>query len=66
MHNDVLRHDKWDVDIGSCCRCWTTSVNGEVQHDTVDVTNVYYDTPDHDLQAHGIVLRRREGRDIEA
>jgi hypothetical protein len=36
-------------------------VNGEVQHDTVDVTKVYHDTADHDLQAHGVVLYRREG-----
>ena len=36
-------------------------VNGEVQHDTVDVTKVYYDTPGHDLQAQGVVLYRRDG-----
>jgi CHAD domain-containing protein len=37
--------------------------NREVDHDTIDVTNVYYDTTDHDLQALGIVLRRRDGDD---
>jgi CHAD domain-containing protein len=34
-----------------------------VDHDTIDVTNVYYDTTDHDLQAHGIVLQRTDGDD---
>jgi CYTH domain len=36
-------------------------VKGEVRHDTVDVTKVYYDTPDRDLQAQGVVLYRRDG-----
>jgi inorganic triphosphatase YgiF len=34
---------------------------GEVRRDTVDVTQVYYDTPEHDLQAQGIALYRRDG-----
>jgi CHAD domain-containing protein len=35
--------------------------DGTVRHDTVDVTKVYYDTSDHDLQAQGITLYRRNG-----
>jgi len=60
MHGVLERH--WDVDERfELPLLDDVVVNGEVQHDTVDVTNVYYDTPDHDLQAHGIVLRRRDG-----
>ena len=35
--------------------------HGEVRQDTVDVTQVYCDTPDHDLQAQGVALYRRDG-----
>ena len=35
--------------------------HGELRHDTIDVTHVYYDTPDHDLQAQGVALCRRDG-----
>jgi inorganic triphosphatase YgiF len=28
-----------------------------------DLTSDYYDTPECDLQAHGILLRRRKGND---
>ena len=35
--------------------------DGKVRHDTVDVTKIYYDTSDHDLQAQGITLYRRDG-----
>ncbi|MBO0864450.1 MAG: CYTH and CHAD domain-containing protein, partial [Mycobacterium sp.] len=34
---------------------------GHVDHDTVDLTNVYYDTPEGHLQTQGILLRRRDG-----
>ena len=60
---DVLEcQGSWDVDD------WFTLptlhelvVNGEVEHDTVESTNLYYDTLDHDLRAQGILLRRRDG-----
>lgn len=62
---DVLdREDKWDVDerfqlpdLGDII------ADGRLDHDTVDLRNVYYDTPERDLQAYGIQLRRREGYD---
>jgi CHAD domain-containing protein len=36
-------------------------VNGEVRRDTIDWTNDYYDTPDHDLRAQRVLLERRDG-----
>jgi CHAD domain-containing protein len=62
---DILeRQDKFDVDDRFVLpELGDIVVNGEVDHDTIDVTNVYYDTTDHDLQAHGIVLRRKDGDD---
>ena len=64
MREVLEREDKWDVgeqfelpDLGDIV------VGGHVEHDTVDLTSVYYDTPGRDLQAHGILLRRRDGDD---
>jgi CHAD domain-containing protein len=64
MREVLEREDKWDVgeqfelpDLGDIV------VGGHVEHDTVDMTSVYYDTPERDLQAHGILLRRRDGDD---
>jgi hypothetical protein len=66
MHDVLEGHGAWDVDERFELPILDDIlddivVNGEVDHDTVDVENVYYDTPDHDLRAHGIVLRRRDG-----
>ncbi len=36
---------------------------GEIDRTTVHLESAYYDTADHDLQSHGIVLRRRDGDD---
>jgi CHAD domain-containing protein len=64
MKKVLDREDKWDVDerlelpdLGDIIS------GGHVDHDTVDLRNVYYDTPERDLQAHGIQLRRRDGDD---
>jgi CHAD domain-containing protein len=64
MRDILERQDKFDVDDRFVLpELDDIVVNGEVDHDTVDVTNEYYDTTDHDLRAHGIVLRRRDGDD---
>jgi CHAD domain-containing protein len=64
MRDILERQDKFDVDDRFVLpELDDIVVNGEVDHDTIDVTNVYYDTTDRDLQAHGIVLRRRDGDD---
>jgi CHAD domain-containing protein len=64
MQEVLEREDKWDVgeqfelpDLGDIV------VGGHVDRDTVDLTSVYYDTPERDLEAHGILLRRRDGDD---
>jgi CHAD domain-containing protein len=64
MQEILEREDKWDVgeqfelpDLADIV------VGGQVDRDTVDLTSVYYDTPERDLQAHGILLRRRDGDD---
>jgi inorganic triphosphatase YgiF len=61
MQEILEREDKWDVgeqfelpDLGDII------VGGHVDHDTVDLTSVYYDTPERDLLAHGVLLRRAE------
>jgi CHAD domain-containing protein len=62
MHNTLEHEDRWDVDDRFVLpRLDDIMAHAEVDHDTIDMINVYYDTPDHDLQAHGIVLRRRDG-----
>lgn len=62
MREVLEREDKWDVgehfelpDLGGVI------ADGHVDHRTVDLTSVYYDTRERDLQAHGILLRRRDG-----
>lgn len=64
MREVLEREDKWDVgeqfelpDLGDIV------AGGHVDHDTLDLTSVYYDTPERDLQAHGVLLRRRDGDD---
>lgn len=64
MKGVLDRHHKWDVDgrfvlpdLGDII------VGGQVEHDAIDLRTVYYDTPERDLQAHGIQVRRRDGYD---
>jgi CHAD domain-containing protein len=62
MREILERHGKFDVDDRlTLPRLEDIVVNGEVQHDTIDSTNDYYDTSDHDLRAQGVLLRRRDG-----
>jgi CHAD domain-containing protein len=62
MHDTLERHDKFDVDDRfTLPKLEDIIVNGAVQHDTIDSTNDYYDTSDHDLRAQGVLLQRRDG-----
>ena len=62
MHDTLERHDKFDVDDRfTLPKLEDIIVNGAVQHDTIDSTNDYYDTSDHDLRAEGVLLQRRDG-----
>lgn len=65
MHELLEREDKWEVDDQfEVPRLLHDLVDGGgVDRSTVHLESVYYDTADHDLQSHGIVLRRREGDD---
>jgi CHAD domain-containing protein len=58
------REEKWEVDdrfevpdLASLFR------DARVEHDVVDLVSEYYDTPERDLQAHRVSLRRRSGDD---
>jgi hypothetical protein len=39
------------------------TVGSGASHRTVELTSQYFDTADRDLQAHGLLLRRRDGDD---
>src|SRR5262245_62004631 len=64
MQEVLEREDKWDVgDRLERPEVDGIIAGGGVAHDTVDLPSAYYDTPERDLQAHGILLRRRAGDD---
>ena len=64
MHELLEREDKWDVnDRFVLPRLHDLIDGGEIDRSTVHLESAYYDTADHDLQSHGIVLRRRDGDD---
>ena len=64
MRQIMEREDKWDVDDRFVLPDLERVMDGAtVQHDTVDLTSTYYDTTDRDLQACGILVRRRDGDD---
>ena len=64
MHELLEREDKWDVDDHFVLpRLHDLIDGGEIDRTTVHLESAYYDTADHDLQSHGIVLRRRDGDD---
>jgi CHAD domain-containing protein len=64
MREVLERENKWDVDDRFALPELGDIVpGGRVAHDTVDLTSQYYDTPERDLQAHGVLLRRRSGDD---
>jgi CHAD domain-containing protein len=60
----VERESKWDVDERFTFPDLDDIFSGaRVDRDTADLTSEYYDTQERDLQAHGILLRRRRGDD---
>ena len=64
MQELLEREDKWDVnDHFVLPRLHDLIDGGEIDRTTVHLESAYYDTADHDLQSHGIVLRRRDGDD---
>ncbi|WP_123024316.1 CYTH and CHAD domain-containing protein [Mycolicibacterium stellerae] len=64
MHELLEREEKWDVDDHFVVPDLHDLIDGgDVDLSTVHLESVYYDTSDHDLQSHGIVLRRRDGDD---
>ena len=64
MHELLEREDKWDVDDRFVLpRLHDLADGADVDRSTVHLESTYYDTADHDLQSHGIVLRRRDGDD---
>jgi hypothetical protein len=64
MHGLLERH--WDVDDPFVLPALDdVVVDGEVEHDTVDVTKTYYDTAERDLKAQGVVLYRRDVQDAD-
>jgi CHAD domain-containing protein len=64
MREVLERESKWDVDERFTVPDLDAIFAGtRVDRDTADLTSEYYDTPERDLQAHGILLRRRRGDD---
>lgn len=56
------RETKWDVSREFVLPDLSTVVSGgHVQRDTIDTVSAYFDTDDGALQAHGVVLLRRDG-----
>jgi hypothetical protein len=64
MQELLEREDKWDVnDRFELPHLHDLIDGGEIDRTTVHLESAYYDTADHDLLSHGIVLRRRDGDD---
>ena len=64
MREVLEREDKWEVDERFELPPLDSIVEGgHVSHDTVDLISEYYDTAQRDLQAQGVLLRRRSGDD---
>lgn len=53
--------DKWDVDNDFVLPADIAA--DAADRSTVELNSVYYDTAEHDLQSHGLSLRKREGDD---
>ena len=64
MREVVEREDKWEVDDRFEVPDLRSRFGAaRVDEDTVDLVSEYYDTPERDLQAHRVLVRRRSGED---
>jgi CHAD domain-containing protein len=64
MRELLEREEKWDVDDRFVMPEFDDIVaGGRIDHDTVELKSEYYDTRERDLQAQGVLLRRRSGDD---
>ena len=64
MKEVLEREMKWEVDEQFALPRLDDIVTGaDVERSTVHLDSAYYDTADGDLQAHGVLLRRRDGDD---
>jgi inorganic triphosphatase YgiF len=64
MKEVVERECKWEIDEHFVLPTVDDIVRGcEVEASTVELTTASFDTADRDLQAHGLLLRHREGDD---
>ena len=64
MKEVLERETKWEVDENFALpRLDDVIAGASVECSTVELNSAYYDTADGDLQAHGVLLRRRDGDD---
>jgi CHAD domain-containing protein len=64
MRQIIERETKWEADEGFAVPALDKVFAGStVRHDTVDLVSTYYDIAQRDLQACGILVRRRDGDD---
>jgi inorganic triphosphatase YgiF len=65
MEKVLEPEDKWEVSDQFVLPppAEAASDDAMVERSTIELASVYYDTADHDLQHHGVSLRRREGDD---
>jgi CHAD domain-containing protein len=65
MNKVLEREDKWEVSDQFVLPPPSEAAGDDVmvERSTIELASVYYDTADHDLQHHGVSLRRREGDD---
>lgn len=63
MKQILERESKWEVTDEFVLPELGEMAAGRTSHRTVELNSQYFDTPDRDLQAHRLLLRRRDGDD---
>ncbi|WP_433709195.1 CHAD domain-containing protein [Nocardia sp. CA-084685] len=64
MEKVVERESKWEVDgVFTLPALDNLAPDSRVEKTSVELTSTYFDTPERDLLAHNLTLRRREGAD---